>query len=192
MTDHKVIQDDYDMALCPKPLTYMSCTIACILLSSLVFGAVEAERLEAEERKRREEEEAHNKNLARMAEEQRQAAERQAIERKKQKLQEEQALLKGKAKRNSRESDSDSDLEDIPTHSGIMCLAVALCAVVGPRLSDLSNQLAGRQEPPAPAEPAASDPTPPPPVAEVVTEAAEVPPDVPPPVAPVKAGSQAV
>eukprot|EP00434_Breviolum_minutum_P031577 symbB.v1.2.027920.t1/scaffold2891.1/size67802/2 len=67
-----------------------------------------------------------------MAAEQRATAEKQAIERKKQKVQEEQEALRlRKEKKGRRRDDSDDDLEDIPVASGMM-------------LADLSDQLAGR------------------------------------------------
>eukprot|EP00490_Sorites_sp_Unknown_P017662 CAMPEP_0114641368 /NCGR_PEP_ID=MMETSP0191-20121206/2217_1 /TAXON_ID=126664 /ORGANISM="Sorites sp." /LENGTH=380 /DNA_ID=CAMNT_0001853399 /DNA_START=52 /DNA_END=1194 /DNA_ORIENTATION=- len=96
---------------------------------------LEAERVAAEERKRREAEESHQKNLARIAEEQRAVAERQAVERKKQKAQEEQEALRARKvkKGRRRDDDSDDDLEDIPVESGVM-------------LADLSNQLASKVE----------------------------------------------
>lgn len=129
---------------------------------------LEAERIAAEERRQREAEEAHNKNLARMAEEQRAAAEKQAIERKKQKVQEEQEALRlRKEKKGRRRDDSDDDLEDIPIASGIM-------------LADLSNQLAGKAESPAARDQVSNDPVAEMPAVPVAQEAPALAPEAPP------------
>lgn len=121
---------------------------------------LEAERVAAEDRKKREAEEARNKDLARRAEEQRAAAEQKAIERKKQKMLEEKAASKSKAARGRRDDDSDSDLEDIPIESGIM-------------LAELSNQLAGKAPTEKPREEEVPVPAPPPePIKEETSEQA--------------------